>query len=97
MKESYKMTEDEEKNLVKEALKEMGSTLVVIFITVVFSTIIIGLPGLIAVALGYDFTTGFAVGFSFYLVTIFLLLWFMAEYESVKRKHESKGKYWEGL
>ena len=97
MKESYKMTEDEEKNLVREALKEMGSTLVVIFITVVFSTVIIGLPGLITVALGHDFSTGFVVGFLFYLVIVLLLLWFMAEYESVKRKHESKGKYWEGL
>lgn len=97
MKESYEMTKNEEKDLTKEALKEMGGTLMAVFITVALSAIIIGLPGLITVALGYDFTTGFAVGFSFYLVTIFLLLWFMAEYESVKRKHESKGKYWEGL
>lgn len=95
MRERLETTE--EKDLIRETLKEMGSTLVAVFITVAFSAAIIGLPGLITVALGYDFSTALVVGFLFYLITVLLLLWFMAEYGAVERKYRDQGTYREEI
>lgn len=75
------------KDFTKEALKGMGETTMVGLIIIAISSFIIGLPVIIAAVLGWDCQYAFAIGFGTYFVLVFLLLWFVGEYNAAEKKY----------
>jgi Kef-type K+ transport system membrane component KefB len=87
----------EEKDFTKEALKNMGATATVALIVFAISALIIGTPVAVAAVLGLDCQEAFCVGYLLFIFIVVMLLWFMAEYGAVERKHCDQGAYWEEI
>lgn len=95
MRERLEMIE--KKDFTKEALKNMGATAIMCLIIFAVSASIIGAPVAVAAVLGWDCQSAFCVGYILFIFVVFILLWFMVEYNAAERKYHDRGTYREGL